>query len=148
MVSRGYGGTARGCVEVRPDSSPAEVGDEPLLIRIKTDVPVVVGRDRVAAARTLLARHPEVDVIVSDDGLQHYRLQRDIELAVVDAATGLGNGWPLPAGPLREPRSRLGSVDAVIQVVRGAAQPRTDLSVTTWRADYSAGPGVPSWQPR
>ena len=139
VVSRGYGGTARGCVDVQPDSSPADVGDEPLLIRIKTGVPVAVGRDRVAAARTLLTRHPGVDVIVSDDGLQHYRLQRDIELAVIDAATGLGNGWPLPAGPLREPRSRLGSVDAVIQVARGAAQPRAYPPLTTWRADYASG---------
>jgi tetraacyldisaccharide 4'-kinase len=139
VVSRGYGGTTRGCAAVQPDSSPAVVGDEPLLIRVKTGVPVVVGRDRVAAARTLLARHPGVDVIVADDGLQHYRLQRDIELAVIDAASGLGNGWPLPAGPLREPRSRLASVDAVIQVVRGAAQPRTYPPVATWRADYRAG---------
>jgi len=138
VVSRGYGGAARGCVDVRPDSPPAQVGDEPLLIRVKTHAPVVVGRDRVAAARTLLARHPGVDVIVSDDGLQHYRLRRDIELAVIDAATGLGNGWPLPAGPLREPRSRLSSVDAVIQVVRGAAQPES-TGAATWRADYTAG---------
>jgi tetraacyldisaccharide 4'-kinase len=97
-----------------------------------------VGRDRVEAARTLLTRHPGVDVIVSDDGLQHYRLQRDIELAVIDAATGLGNGWPLPAGPLREPASRLGSVDAVIQVVRGAAQPHPQ-GPGAWRVDYTAG---------
>lgn len=137
VVSRGYGGAARGCVEVQPDSPPAEVGDEPLLIHLKTTAPVVVGRDRVAAARTLLASHPGVDVIVSDDGLQHYRLQRAIELAVIDAASGLGNGWPLPAGPLREPRSRLDSVDAVIQVVRGAARPQ-DLP-RAWRADYRAG---------
>jgi tetraacyldisaccharide 4'-kinase len=139
VVSRGYGGTARGCVEVQSDSNPAEVGDEPLLIRIKTSAPVVVGRDRVVAARTLLAQHPEVNVIVSDDGLQHYRLQRDLELAVIDAASGLGNGWPIPAGPLREPRSRLGSVDAVIQVVRGSAQPQAYPPRQTWRADYSAG---------
>jgi tetraacyldisaccharide 4'-kinase len=137
VVSRGYGGTARGVVEVQPDSPPAGVGDEPLLIRIKTDAPVVVGRDRVAAARTLLARHPGVDVIVSDDGLQHYRLQRDVEIAVIDAATGLGNGWPLPAGPLREPQSRLAQVDAVVQVVRGAAQPQPLQGA--WRADYTAG---------
>lgn len=137
VVSRGYGGAARGCVEVQPDSPPGEVGDEPLLIRHKTGVPVVVGRDRVAAARTLLARHPGVDVIVSDDGLQHYRLQRDIELAVIDAASGLGNGWPLPAGPLREPARRLASVDAVIQVVRGPAPP---LQIDRgWRADYTVG---------
>ncbi|MDP1644972.1 MAG: tetraacyldisaccharide 4'-kinase [Thiobacillus sp.] len=139
VVSRGYGGAARGCVDVQPDSQPAEVGDEPLLIRVKTSAPVVVGRDRVAAARTLLARHPGVDVIVSDDGLQHYRLQRDIELVVIDAATGLGNGWPLPSGPLREPRRRLRSVDAVIQVVRGTAQPQPYQAVATWRADYTAG---------
>jgi tetraacyldisaccharide 4'-kinase len=140
VVSRGYGGAARGCVDVAAGSSPAEVGDEPLLIHLKTAAPVVVGRDRVAAARTLLARHPGVDVIVSDDGLQHYRLRRDIELAVIDAATGLGNGWPLPAGPLRESRRRLDSVDAVIQVVRGAAAPVDYAPLRTWRADYSAGP--------
>ena len=137
VVSRGYGGVARGCVDVQPGSPPAEVGDEPLLIQLKTGAPVVVGRDRVAAARTLLARHPGVDVIVSDDGLQHYRLQRDIELAVIDAASGLGNGWPLPAGPLREPKSRLASVDAVIQVVRGPVPPRA--IDRAWRADYTAG---------
>ncbi|MFO7541633.1 MAG: tetraacyldisaccharide 4'-kinase [Thiobacillus sp.] len=138
VISRGYGGTARGCVDVQPDSEPSVVGDEPLLIRIKTDAPVVVGRDRVAAARTLLSRHPGVDMIVADDGLQHYRLRRDVELAVIDASTGLGNGFLMPAGPLREPRSRLHSVDAVVQVVRGAAQPRA-LAPTGWRADYTAG---------
>jgi len=103
VVSRGYGGTARGCVEVQADSPPAQVGDEPVLIRLKTDAPVVVGRDRVAAARMLLECHSDVDVIVSDDGLQHYRLRRDIELAVIDATTGLGNGWPLPAGRCANP---------------------------------------------
>ena len=139
VVSRGYGGRARGCVDVQADSPPARVGDEPALIRLKTAAPVVVGRDRVAAARILLERHPGVDVIVSDDGLQHYRLHRDIELAVIDAATGLGNGWPLPAGPLREPPGRLHSVDAVVQVVRDAAQPRTYDAAPAWRADYTAG---------
>lgn len=139
VVSRGYGGTARGCIAVEPDSNPAEVGDEPFLIRVKTGAPVAVGRDRVAAARTLLARHPGVDVIVSDDGLQHYRLQRDIEIAVIDAAFGLGNGWPLPAGPLREPRGRLANVDAVVQVVRGGARPRSYAPVASWLADYRAG---------
>lgn len=139
VVSRGYGGHARGCVEVAPDSDPASTGDEPLLIHLKTGAPVVVGRDRVAAARTLLARHPGVDVIVSDDGLQHYRLARDIEIAVVDAAVGLGNRWPLPAGPLREPPRRLRDVDAVVQVLRGGAPPRSDLGVTAWRADYRPG---------
>jgi len=138
VVSRGYGGSACGCVEVQPDSLAAVVGDEPLLIRIKTNAPVVVGRDRVAAARMLIAHH-QVDLIVADDGLQHYRLHRDLELAVVDAATGLGNGWPLPAGPLREPKARLRCVDAVIQVVRGEVSPANTIPVPTWRADYTAG---------
>lgn len=138
VVSRGYGGSAKGCVDVQLDSAAAEVGDEPLLIRTLADVPVVVGRERVAAARTLIALH-QVDFIVADDGLQHYRLQRDLELAVVDAGSGVGNAWPLPAGPLREPLSRLKTVDAVIQVIRGAARPLTDLPVASWRADYTSG---------
>ena len=138
VVSRGYGGTARGCVEVQPGSQASEVGDEPLLIRIKTDAPVVVGRDRVAAARTLIAHH-QVDMIVSDDGLQHYRLHRDIELAVIDASTGLGNGWPIPAGPLREPPSRLRHVDAVVQVVRGSTQALGNLPAPNWRVEYTSG---------
>ena len=136
VVSRGYGGHARGCVDVNASRSPAEVGDEPLLIHLKTGAPVVVGRDRVSAARTLLARYPGVDLIVADDGLQHYRLARDLELVVVDAAAGFGNGWPLPAGPLREPRSRLQTADALIQVVRPGAQPR---DFAGWRADFVAG---------
>lgn len=143
VVSRGYGGAAKGSVAVGRDSSPADVGDEPLLIHVKTAAPVVVDRDRVAAARALLAAHPEVDVIVADDGLQHYRLQRDIEIAVLDSATGLGNGWPLPAGPLREPRNRLDSVDAVVQVVRGASSPRAYPSLKTWRVDYQIGEAWP-----
>lgn len=138
VVSRGYGGSAHGCVDVQPGSMAAEVGDEPLLIRIKTACPVMVGRDRVAAARQLLADHPDVNLIVADDGLQHYRLQRDIELAVIDASTGLGNGWPLPAGPLREPGTRLDHVDAVVQVMRGATTPFA-LKQTSWRASYTAG---------
>lgn len=136
VVSRGYGGEARGCVEVAVSSSPAEVGDEPLLIHLKTGAPVVIGRDRVAAARTLLARHPGIDLIVADDGLQHYRLARDLELVIVDAAAGFGNGWPLPAGPLREPRRRLRTADALIQVVRPGARAR---ELAAWRADFGAG---------
>jgi len=113
IVSRGYGGRET-LAEVRPDSSPAEVGDEPVLLCRRARCPVWVGRDRVAAALALLAAHPECDVIVSDDGLQHYRLARDIEIAVFDPEQGLGNGLPLPAGPLREPASRLTRVDAVV----------------------------------
>src|SRR5574340_304245 len=99
-------------------SDPAVVGDEPALLARRCRCPVWIGRDRVAAARALLAAHPECDVIISDDGLQHYRLRRDVEIAVVDGARGLGNGLLLPAGPLREPASRLAAVDAV--VINGA----------------------------
>lgn len=113
VVSRGYRGLVGPeplLVESAPDA--AIVGDEPLLIAQKTGTPVAVHPDRVAAARLLEAQG--VDLIVADDGLQHYRLARDIEIAVVDAARGFGNGWMLPAGPLREPVARLRSVDHVM----------------------------------
>ena len=102
IVSRGYGRQDEQLREVVPGSSAAgEVGDEPLLMAIRTGAPVVVGQDRSAAARELLRRHPQVDVLVSDDGLQHWRLARDLELVVFDER-GVGNGRLLPAGPLRE----------------------------------------------
>jgi tetraacyldisaccharide 4'-kinase len=113
IVSRGHGG-AGGTLDVRTDANPAAVGDEPALLAIRTGCPVWVGHDRVAAARALLSAHPECNVLVSDDGLQHYRLRRNIEIAVVDAMRGLGNGLPIPSGPLREPASRLEEVDAVV----------------------------------
>lgn len=112
IVSRGYGGAGQ-IAEVTAESDPRQVGDEPVLLATRAGVPVCVGRDRTAAGRALLVAHPEVDVLVCDDGLQHYRLARDIELAVVDAR-GIGNGWPLPLGPLREPAARLRNVDAVV----------------------------------
>ncbi|MFJ3059175.1 tetraacyldisaccharide 4'-kinase [Herbaspirillum sp. NPDC087042] len=105
VVSRGYGGGAGASLEVTAASMAAQVGDEPLLIAQRTGVPLVVGRRRVEAGLALLAAHPEVDVIVSDDGLQHYALARDIEIVLSDSR-GVGNGWLLPAGPLREPASR------------------------------------------
>ncbi|MBM3117744.1 tetraacyldisaccharide 4'-kinase [Jeongeupia naejangsanensis] len=114
IVSRGYGGKAEGPTPVGADSDPAQVGDEPVLLARAAGVPVVVCRDRAAAGRALLAAHPQVDVLLCDDGLQHYRLGRDVELCVVDGMRGFGNGWQLPAGPLREPRSRLAGVDAVV----------------------------------
>jgi tetraacyldisaccharide 4'-kinase len=118
IVSRGYGGrvAARGepPVEVGVASDPAAVGDEPVLLAHRSGCPVWVGADRVAACRALSTRHPECDVLVLDDGLQHYRLGRDVEIAVIDAR-GLGNGYLFPAGPLREPASRLASVDAVVR---------------------------------
>ena len=113
VISRGYGGEAATPTEVRPDSDPALVGDEPLLLAA-SGAPVVVGRDRVAAGRHLLALHPDVELILSDDGLQHYRLARDLEIAVLDGKRGLGNGRLLPNGPLREPPSRLETVDAAV----------------------------------
>lgn len=125
VVSRGYGGAARDPLPVHPDSDPAQVGDEPLLLARRADCPVWIGRKRAKAARRLLALHPEVDVILSDDGLQHYALARDLELAVVDGARGFGNGWLLPAGPLREPVARLGRVTAL--VLNGAASVALDL---------------------
>ena len=114
IVSRGYGGSANDVMEVFAQSVPNEVGDEPLVIAKHQDGPVFVGLDRVNAAVALLQEHPEVNVIISDDGLQHYRLQRDIEIAVVDAQRGLGNTLLLPAGPLREAKSRLNKVDAIV----------------------------------
>ena len=105
VVSRGYGRRTQDGREVRAESDPRDVGDEPLLVQRTTGAPVVVDRDRVAAARRLLAAHPEVRVIVSDDGLQHLALGRDVEICVFDDR-GVGNGWLLPAGPLREPWPR------------------------------------------
>lgn len=105
VVSRGYGAAVRGPTPVTPASSAATAGDEPLLIARRTNVPVWVCPDRVAAAQALRAAHRDVDVIVSDDGLQHYRLARNVELVVFDHRLG-GNGFLLPAGPLREPLSR------------------------------------------
>jgi tetraacyldisaccharide 4'-kinase len=125
IVSRGYGGSAGIPMPVMPDSDPALVGDEPVLLARRALCPVWIGRKRAAAARQLLAFHPEVDVLIADDGLQHLALARDVELVVVDAARGFGNGWPLPAGPLREPVSRLARVDAV--VVNGVATPALDF---------------------
>lgn len=114
IVSRGFGGANILPRAVRPDSDPGEVGDEALLMAQRALCPVWIGRDRAAAGRALLAAHPECDVLLSDDGLQHYRLRRDAEIAVVDGARRFGNGFLLPAGPLRELPSRLKRVDAVV----------------------------------
>lgn len=106
VVSRGYGGQASGSVRVDPVRTTAtEVGDEPLLIARRGQVPVVVGRNRRQARALLLAQEPQVNIVVADDGLQHHRLWRDLEIAVVDER-GAGNGYCLPAGPLREPLPR------------------------------------------
>lgn len=105
VISRGYGRESEQIVEVKAGSTADEVGDEPLLIASRSAAPVVVGRDRVWAARRLLGLHPEVNVIIADDGLQHYALGRQVEIQLSDAR-GVGNGWLLPAGPLREPAWR------------------------------------------
>ena len=105
VIARGYGASAMAPRQVMASSLAAEVGDEALLIVQRTGVPMMVGRDRPAVARALLDQYPELDVIISDDGLQHTALARDIEIILTDAR-GAGNGWLLPAGPLREPLSR------------------------------------------
>lgn len=105
VISRGYGTRNDVPLAVTPDLPPASVGDEPALIAQRAGCPVFVGRNRVDAGRALLAAHPEVNLIVSDDGLQHYALQRDVEIVLCDER-GNGNGWLLPAGPLREPALR------------------------------------------
>lgn len=105
VVSRGYGRRTRDCREVHADSPASEVGDEPALVKRTTSAPVFVARQRFEAARALLRHHPGIDVIVCDDGLQHYAMQRDIEICVFDDR-GVGNGFLLPAGPLREPWPR------------------------------------------
>ncbi len=114
VVSRGYGAAVTGVREVGPDGDPMLLGDEPVLLARRTHCPVWVGRRRAEVARRLLTSHPEVNVIVADDGLQHYALARDVEIVVVDGRRGFGNTWRLPAGPLREGLSRLRQVDAVV----------------------------------
>jgi len=122
IISHGYGGSVQGAHAVFAHSAAAEIGDEPLLLARRSGVPVFVGRDRVAAGQALLAAHPDCDVIVSDDGLQHYRLRRSAEIVVFDGR-GAGNRRLLPAGPLREPLGRLAGVTAVVW--NGAAERQT-----------------------
>jgi tetraacyldisaccharide 4'-kinase len=118
VVSRGYGAKAGSPRAATIASHAADVGDEPILLARRAGCPVWIGGDRVAVIKALREVHPDVDVVILDDGLQHYRLRRDIEIAVVDSR-GFGNGFMLPAGPLREPAGRLRSVDAVVS--HGAA---------------------------
>ena len=121
VVSRGYGASAPDSPLIVTSSSEAsQCGDEPLLIVRRTGCPCVISPSRPEAVRTLLASF-DVDLIISDDGLQHYALGRALEIAVIDARVGLGNGFCLPAGPLREPPSRLAEVDFVLY--RGSTDP-------------------------
>ena len=114
IISRGYGVKLDAPRAATVASDAAQVGDEPVLIARRAGCPVWVGPDRIAVAAALRGAHPEVDVLVLDDGLQHYAMRRDIEIAVLDPR-GLGNRFLLPAGPLREPRWRLKTVDQVVE---------------------------------
>lgn len=113
VIARGYGRLTTQLRRVRLDSTPSEVGDEPLLIARRTAAPVAVAARRIEAARLLVASG-EVDVLIGDDGLQHYRLARDIEILVIDGQRRFGNGLLLPAGPLREPVARAKSCDFIV----------------------------------
>ncbi|MES2490588.1 MAG: tetraacyldisaccharide 4'-kinase [Pseudomonadota bacterium] len=124
VISRGYGGEApQYPMAVHSESNPVYCGDEPLLMARRLNVPVVIDPDRRAAARFLLTQNPTVNVLVADDGLQHYRLARDLEICIVDGMRGLGNGALIPAGPLREAPARLREVQ--LAVVNGGG----------WRGD-------------
>jgi tetraacyldisaccharide 4'-kinase len=112
IVTRGYGGSTREVRRISSADDPAEVGDESVLLARRTAAPVAAGRDRPAAAQLLV--RDGCNVIVSDDGLQHYAMARDCEVVVIDGDRRFGNGWLLPAGPLREAPSRLRSVDAIV----------------------------------
>jgi tetraacyldisaccharide 4'-kinase len=105
VISRGYGRASKACLEVQLNSPVSEVGDEPALIHRNTLAPVFVAARRIEAARQLLLKHPATQVIICDDGLQHLELHRDVEICVFDDR-GVGNGWQIPAGPLREPWPR------------------------------------------
>ncbi len=134
VVSRGYGAKREVFpYQVRANDSPSQAADEPLMIVQRTGVNLVIDPNRVRACQYLLANN-ECDLIISDDGLQHYKMARDIEIAVVDASRGLGNGHCLPVGPLREPASRLNSVDFVIKNGEGhfKAPHSMHLAVTGW----------------
>ena len=114
IISRGYGSKGGGMIEASQKNDAADVGDEPMLIQKHTHLPVFVSKDRVSAAKALLKKYKKTDVILSDDGMQHFRLKRDIEVLVIDGTRKFGNGYLLPAGPLREFSSKLKTVDAIV----------------------------------
>jgi tetraacyldisaccharide 4'-kinase len=114
IVSRGYGGRVTGTIEVNQKSNIDKVGDEPILIQKHTHMPVFVSKDRVMAAKALLNKYKRIDVILSDDGIKHCRLKRDLEVLVIDGTRKFGNGYLLPAGPLRELKHKLNNVDVIV----------------------------------
>src|SRR5438874_1170469 len=157
IVSRGYGGSNVMPRAVAPGDDPHVVGDEPLLYA-KGALPIWIGRRRSAAAQALAEAHPNVDVVIADDGLQHYALARTMEIIVVDAAREVGNGMLLPAGPLREPATRLLEADAVVRLVSrddaypapaGAPSTRMWLETLPWRnlAQAELAPTFDAWEP-
>jgi tetraacyldisaccharide 4'-kinase len=141
IVTRGYGGDASGWPQlVTPESDPFALGDEAVLLARRGGCPVAAGADRVAAARMLVGAEG-CDIIVSDDGLQHYRLQRDLEILVMDAERGLGNGSCLPAGPLREPQSRRREADLTV-CNGGACEGGWEMAMIPERLVNLRNPGV------
>lgn len=143
MVARGYGGRASGAaLNVEPHTPATECGDEPKLLRLRSNAPVVVGRDRPAAARALLQSHPTVDVIISDDGLQHLALARHVQVIVFDDR-GAGNGWLLPAGPLREPLGQQAPARSL--VLYNAPAPSTPWPGTCIRPQLGGAVELSAW---
>lgn len=136
VVSRGYGGSARAPMLLDENPDPRVTGDEPALIKLRTGAPVAIGRDRPRAARLLL--EAGADVVIADDGLQHYSLARDIEICVVDGARRFGNARLLPAGPLREPLSRLQEMDFI---VCNGGEPRSGEESMVLQAGNAVGLG-------
>lgn len=130
VVSRGYGASVMAPILIAEDTPAKVVGDEPLLIARRTGAPVCVSRDRSSAVRHLAEAHA-LDLVIADDGLQHYRMPRAAEICVVDGMRGLGNGWRLPAGPLREPEARLAHCDLVAVNGPGVAG---EALAATWDA--------------
>jgi tetraacyldisaccharide 4'-kinase len=142
VISRGYGRDTHDVALVWRESPAAAAGDEPLLIHLRTGAPVAVGRDRVAAARTLCSAHPEVDVLISDDGLQHHRLPRQTQVLVFDER-GAGNGWQLPAGPLRQPLAR--EQERATLVLYNATHPSTPLPGWVAQRRLSGAVSLQDW---
>jgi len=126
IISRGYGSKRNGVCEVNQKSDVQNIGDEPILIHKHTHLPVFIAKDRVLAAKALIKKYKKIDVILSDDGMQHYRLKRDMEILVIDGTRRFGNGHLLPAGPLRESKRKVKAVDAI--VCNGKKSDRWQLS--------------------
>jgi len=147
ILSRGYGAALKHPRKVHHHSRSSEVGDEPILLLNQAQVPVAVGVDRFAVGQLLLAHHPEIDCLVCDDGLQHYGLYRDLELLVIARDRGIGNGALLPAGPLREPVTRVEQVDAV--VLHGhSAEPNDESNPTSGSVPSSWMNALPAHLPQ